>query len=162
MSKNSCTAVNVPGYLECQICFDSWRNPVQVLKCGHIFCSHCATANGSRCFICRGDITGTQAPDEKIIQAALSVPVVCSSCGWRGTRGEGETHRCDSRMTHSHYTRYPQHTDEEWVRIATAHRDGATTTTTETQAVVTATTAGAGSSVLGQYERQDVLTGIPL
>lgn len=119
MSKNTCTATNVPSHLECQVCLDAWRDPVQLLKCGHIFCRACVPPSSTRCPQCRGDVTGFQTPGEEIVAATWRVSVVCSSCGWRGTRQASETHRCDSRETHTAYAQYPKRTDIEWVQIAT-------------------------------------------
>lgn len=117
MNGNStCTAVQVPSYMECQVCFDTWSSPVQLTPCGHIFCAHCARGSDGRCGICRAHITTSAPASDAIFLATEVVPVVCSSCGWRGTRKQGNSHRCNVKDTHTVYERYPQRTDEEWMQ----------------------------------------------
>ncbi|CCW62592.1 unnamed protein product [Phytomonas sp. EM1] len=118
MPKNACTAVHVAAHLECQVCFDTWSDPIQ-LNCGHIFCMHCVPASITRCHICNTRILAMQPPGEYIVQETLKVPVLCSSCGWRGTRKMASAHRCDSREVHSMFESYPRLNDDEWFKLAT-------------------------------------------
>jgi hypothetical protein len=53
----------------------------------------------------------------------MNVPVLCSSCGWRGSRKASLTHRCDPGQTHSPYMVQRPMTDEEWVAFALQGRD---------------------------------------
>ncbi|KPI83521.1 hypothetical protein ABL78_7437 [Leptomonas seymouri] len=118
MNKNTCTAVKVPLHMECQVCFDSWTNPTQLLKCGHIFCENCVPPVTMRCSMCYATVTSYSKPSAAIVEASMNVPVLCSSCGWRGSRKASLAHRCDPGQTHSPYmTQYPM-TDEEWMAFA--------------------------------------------
>lgn len=155
MNKSTCTAVNVPSHMECLICYDSWTNPTQLLKCGHIFCENCVSASTKRCSICYATVTGFTKPSAAIVDASLDVPVLCSSCGWRGTRKASLTHRCDPGQTHSPYmTQHPM-SDEEWVAFAMQGRDakGKLIATSVTHRV--ALTASEGITT-------DAVQGIPL
>ncbi|KAG5478270.1 hypothetical protein CUR178_04985 [Leishmania enriettii] len=118
MYKSTCTAVHVPLHIECQVCYDTWTNPVQLLKCGHIFCRNCAPPKTTRCAICHSTVLGFAMPSEGVVEASMNVPVLCTSCGWRGTRKASLSHRCDSGLTHSSYTTQPPMTDREWVDFA--------------------------------------------
>ncbi|CCW65974.1 unnamed protein product [Phytomonas sp. Hart1] len=118
MPRNACTAVHVAAHMECQVCFDTWSHPMQ-LNCGHIFCEHCVPTCVTHCHICHSHIFGMHPPSDHIIEETLKVPVLCSSCGWRGTRKASEAHRCDSREVHSMFESYPQLSDDDWFKIAT-------------------------------------------
>lgn len=155
MNRNTCTAVNMPTHLECQVCFDTWTNPVQLLKCGHIFCRNCAPPSTTRCTICNAAVAGFSIPSEGVIEASMSVPVLCTSCSWRGTRKASLAHQCDSGHTHSMYEERPAMTDREWVEYALQGRDGvvaaAVTRTTHQEALPSA------AAIYGEP-----VTGIPL
>lgn len=157
MSNNTCTAVSTPAQLECQICLDTWRNPIQLLPCGHIFCARCVSGGaGAKCHVCQVPVTGTEKPSAAITAATAAVPVVCSSCGWRGTRREAEAHRCDSRDTNSTYDTYPQRTDEEWLRVATG--GGGDANAVLRAAVATADGAGPEGTPVWLYQSHAVYT----
>ncbi|CAJ1014883.1 Zinc finger, C3HC4 type (RING finger)/RING-type zinc-finger containing protein, putative [Leishmania lindenbergi] len=123
MNKNTCTAVHVPAHIECQVCYDTWTNPVQLLKCGHIFCRNCAPPATTRCAICHSTVAGFAMPSEGIIEASMNVPVLCTSCGWRGTRKASLSHQCNPGQTHSLYITQPPMTDREWVEFALQGRN---------------------------------------
>ncbi|KPA79205.1 hypothetical protein ABB37_05694 [Leptomonas pyrrhocoris] len=123
MNRNTCTAVHVPSHMECQVCFDSWTSPTQLLKCGHIFCENCVSPSTTRCSICHATVTGFTKPSASIMEASMNIPVLCSSCGWRGTRKASLVHRCDPGQTHSPYMTQPPMTNEEWVAFALQGRD---------------------------------------
>ncbi|KAG5477790.1 hypothetical protein LSCM1_05089 [Leishmania martiniquensis] len=118
MHKSTCTAVHVPLHIECQVCYDSWTNPVQLLKCGHIFCQSCAPPTTTRCAICYSTVSGFAMLSEGVVEATMNVAVLCTSCGWRGTRKASLSHRCNPALTHSSYTTQPPMTDREWVDFA--------------------------------------------
>ncbi|KAK7195605.1 Zinc finger, C3HC4 type (RING finger) containing protein [Novymonas esmeraldas] len=125
MNRNTCTAVHVPTHLECQVCYDTWTHPVQLRKCGHIFCRNCVPPTTPECVVCRTAVTGFVAPSDGVCEASMNVPVMCSSCGWQGTRKASLSHQCDSCQTHSSYRPLPAMTDSEWVALALEERNGA-------------------------------------
>ncbi|CAG9574608.1 Zinc_finger_C3HC4_type_(RING_finger)_containing_protein_putative [Leishmania major strain Friedlin] len=125
MNKSTCTAVQVPKHIQCQVCYDTWTNPVQLLKCGHIFCRHCAPPTTTRCAICHTTVSGFAMPSEGITEASMSVTVLCTSCGWRGNRKASLSHQCNPSLTYSSYVTQPQMNDREWVEFALQGRNSA-------------------------------------
>ncbi|KEG10053.1 EF hand [Trypanosoma grayi] len=107
-----CKAANPPEALTCQVCLDSFQNPIQVFICGHIFCQACVEG-AKTCPTCRGKIEYTKPPGYSILQAIKVLPVICTSCGWQGMREQSSGHRCGTKETHSIYSNYPQLSDAE-------------------------------------------------
>lgn len=95
MAKPFFTAVS--GFseeLECALCLDSWKNPVELVPCGHIFCSECLPEKTKKCPLCRGAITSRKPPHRTLVNLALELTVQCSQCGWKGAREQSATHTC--------------------------------------------------------------------
>eukprot|EP00796_Vickermania_ingenoplastis_P011303 gene11303-7835_t len=115
MTLNSCSAIDADPSLECQICFDTWRHPVQLDPCGHIFCAKCVTSSCSKCPSCREPIVKKREPPMEVLVAVENVRVLCGGCGWKGTRKAAEHHRCGSRDTHTELERHLERSDEEIV-----------------------------------------------
>lgn len=155
MNKNMCMAVNVPPHMECQVCYDSWTNPTQLLRCGHIFCENCISPSTTRCSICYATVTGFTKPSTAIVEASMNVPVLCSSCGWRGTRRASLIHHCDPGQTHSPYMTQQPMTCEEWVAFALHSRDANGKLTSAGIVHHTVLTSSEGIS-------SDAVQGIPL
>ncbi|RNE98043.1 EF hand [Trypanosoma conorhini] len=81
--------------LRCALCLDSWQDPVELVPCGHIFCTKCVKGVYT-CPICREPVTGSKRPNRVLVNLALAVPVKCSACGWTGTREGGSSHTCSA------------------------------------------------------------------
>lgn len=88
----SITACEPAPDLICSVCLDTWRDPVEMTKCGHIFCKACVAA-AERCPECRGPAE-RQAPSRLLVRMAQQVKVRCEGCGWRGPREAADSHRC--------------------------------------------------------------------
>lgn len=85
--------------LTCPMCLDSWRHPVELIPCGHIFCTECSLQGEEvmkQCPICRADVTTSQTPHRTLVNMALRIPVTCSLCQWKGSREASYTHNCAS------------------------------------------------------------------
>ncbi|ESL05277.1 hypothetical protein TRSC58_07082 [Trypanosoma rangeli SC58] len=83
--------------LRCALCLDSWKDPVELVSCGHIFCMECVK-DVRTCPICRESVTKSKKPNRVLVNLALMVPVRCSACGWTGTRERGTSHTCRTGM----------------------------------------------------------------
>ncbi|KEG12036.1 EF hand [Trypanosoma grayi] len=79
--------------MRCALCLDSWKNPIELVPCGHIFCKECVDDLDS-CPMCRQRPTNTKKPNRTLVNMALAIPVKCASCGWTGTREQGDSHTC--------------------------------------------------------------------
>lgn len=88
-----CVGEDFSEELMCALCLDSWKEPVEMVPCGHIFCKECASILKS-CPVCRGSIEGQRTPNRTLVNLALSVRVKCRTCGWKGTREESLHHKC--------------------------------------------------------------------
>ncbi|KAH9597219.1 hypothetical protein LSM04_005744 [Trypanosoma melophagium] len=118
-----CRVFEAPKDLTCQVCFDSFQQPTQLFACGHIFCKVCVEG-ATKCPTCRSQIDYKKPATELIQKAVELLPVVCSSCAWRGTRAQSHSHRCDTNNTNSLYSNYPRLTDEELYVRATCKSTG--------------------------------------
>ncbi|PBJ75511.1 hypothetical protein BCY84_11090 [Trypanosoma cruzi cruzi] len=85
--------------LRCALCLDSWKDPVELVPCGHIFCAICVRGMNP-CPICRQSVANNKRPNRTLVNLALAVPVKCASCSWTGTREQGNSHTCrtDTKM----------------------------------------------------------------
>ncbi|ORC76862.1 uncharacterized protein TM35_002881000 [Trypanosoma theileri] len=81
--------------LLCAICCDSWKDPIEMVPCGHIFCRACVK-DVKTCPLCRGSVTNMTRPNRTLVNISLAVPVKCVTCGWTGTREQGNSHVCGS------------------------------------------------------------------
>ncbi|CCW65976.1 unnamed protein product [Phytomonas sp. Hart1] len=79
--------------LTCNICMDSWKDPQEVVPCGHIFCKECCKSIHT-CSICRVPIQSYRKPNRALVNLALQVRVRCGKCQWSGTREESLRHQC--------------------------------------------------------------------
>lgn len=86
-------ATNCPDELCCALCLDSWKNPVELQPCGHIFCQECIGAPRV-CPVCRAPVNCTKQPHRSLVNLAQNLPVRCSSCGWTGRREGSDSHTC--------------------------------------------------------------------
>ncbi|KAG5477793.1 hypothetical protein LSCM1_05092 [Leishmania martiniquensis] len=90
---NFCVGEGFSEELTCAVCLDSWKDPIELAPCGHIFCRACA--EGLReCPVCREPISSTKAPNRTLVNIAKQIQVKCSQCGWRGTREKSMSHEC--------------------------------------------------------------------
>ncbi|XP_065661962.1 uncharacterized protein LOC100201887 [Hydra vulgaris] len=96
----------VPLDLECGICLFVVREPVQILACGHRFCSHCfenlkkLPADRLRCPKDNASIdTNKVFPDTAALRTVSNLTVRCSKTGegclWQGALRELENHLKD-------------------------------------------------------------------
>lgn len=90
---NLCMGQDFSDELECPLCLDSWKDPVENVPCGHIYCKECGKGL-SECPVCRKKIESTRAPHRTLVNMALQVTVKCVRCGWTGTREQGMNHVC--------------------------------------------------------------------
>ncbi|KAG5478031.1 hypothetical protein LSCM4_05429 [Leishmania orientalis] len=90
---NLCIGENFSEELTCAVCLDSWKDPIELAPCGHIFCKACAEGL-KECPVCRGPISSTKAPNRTLVNIAKQIQVKCARCGWRGTREKGMSHAC--------------------------------------------------------------------
>lgn len=81
--------------LTCAVCLDSWKDPIELSPCGHIFCKECAS-NLKECPVCRKKIESSSQPNRTLVNMALQIRVKCMRCGWQGTREQGMHHECGS------------------------------------------------------------------
>ncbi|KPA79210.1 hypothetical protein ABB37_05697 [Leptomonas pyrrhocoris] len=81
--------------LTCAVCLDSWKEPIELSPCGHIFCRECAVGL-KECPVCRKKIESSNQPNRTLVNMALQIPVKCMRCGWQGTREQGMRHECGS------------------------------------------------------------------
>ncbi|CAD2219849.1 Zinc finger, C3HC4 type (RING finger)/RING-type zinc-finger/zinc-RING finger domain/EF hand/EF-hand domain pair, putative [Angomonas deanei] len=91
-----CIGENVNDELVCGVCLDSFNDPVEIRRCGHIYCRKCLTGMKD-CPTCREPIESTVAPNRAIVNMALNVQVKCMKCGWKGTRESSNKHVCSSK-----------------------------------------------------------------
>jgi hypothetical protein len=82
--------------LICSVCLDTWRTPVELKPCSHIFCSECIhhVPPIVKCPECRCYIEAFKAPNRVLTRLAEQVKVKCGGCQWKGTREESVGHRC--------------------------------------------------------------------
>ncbi|XP_065661964.1 uncharacterized protein LOC136084827 [Hydra vulgaris] len=96
----------VPLDLECSICLFVVREPVQILACGHRFCSHCfenlkkLPADRLRCPKDNASIDPNKVfPDTAALRTVFNLTVRCSKTGegclWQGALRELENHLKD-------------------------------------------------------------------
>lgn len=81
--------------LLCSVCLDTWKHPVMMVPCEHIYCEGCV-ATLRNCPDCRAVIETRKAPHRILMQLSESVSVVCEGCQWGGTRSESYQHSCYS------------------------------------------------------------------
>jgi hypothetical protein len=87
-----CACEPAPELL-CSVCLDTWKDPVEIKPCAHIFCKECL-GQLDRCPDCRVAIGSTKKPNRILCKLAEEIKVKCSGCGWSGTREESSKHRC--------------------------------------------------------------------
>ncbi|EPY38092.1 EF hand [Angomonas deanei] len=92
-------AVDYDDELECPLCLDAWKKPVEASPCGHIFCEECFPQKAKSCPVCRQEIKSTQQPHRSLVNMASNVTVKCQRCGWTGTREVGYSHKCSGPKT---------------------------------------------------------------
>ncbi|CUG87793.1 zinc finger protein, putative [Bodo saltans] len=82
--------------LICSVCLDTWRRPVELKPCSHIFCDECINHVPpiQKCPECRCFIEAFKAPNRVLTRLAEQVKVVCGGCQWKGTREQSIGHRC--------------------------------------------------------------------
>ncbi|TPP44940.1 EF-hand domain pair family protein [Leishmania donovani] len=71
---NLCLGEDFSEELTCAVCLDSWKDPVELMPCGHIFCKACATGL-KECPVCRDPIRSTKAPNRTLVNMALQIRV---------------------------------------------------------------------------------------
>lgn len=113
MTQGNCVAIQEIASLTCQVCFDTWSNPVQLLPCRHTFCAKCVPPSVLDCPLCKSLVQQRGLPEEGIMNASELVRVRCGGCGWEGTRKASFAHHCGVNDTHSKLESYPEQTDEE-------------------------------------------------
>jgi hypothetical protein len=80
--------------IECAVCLDPWRMPVEVQPCSHVFCAPCLRP-GQPCAVCRAAVTdASKRPHRILCELAAAVEVTCDRCRWVGTRELSEAHAC--------------------------------------------------------------------
>ncbi|KPA79209.1 hypothetical protein ABB37_05696 [Leptomonas pyrrhocoris] len=92
---NLCVGQDFSEELTCAVCLDSWKEPIELSPCGHIFCRECAVGL-KECPVCRKKIESSNQPNRTLVNMALQIPVKCMRCGWQGTREQGMRHECGS------------------------------------------------------------------
>ncbi|CBZ27467.1 conserved hypothetical protein [Leishmania mexicana MHOM/GT/2001/U1103] len=97
---NLCIGEDFSEELTCAVCLDSWKDPVELMPCGHIFCKACAT-DLKECPVCRDSVRSTKAPNRTLVNMALQIQVKCRRCQWKGTREQGMTHVCGKASSSS-------------------------------------------------------------
>ncbi|KAK7195603.1 Zinc finger C3HC4 type (RING finger) protein [Novymonas esmeraldas] len=88
-----CVGEDFSEELTCAVCLDSWKDPIELAPCGHIFCKECASGLKD-CPVCRDHIASTKAPNRTLVNMALQIRVKCMRCGWKGKREQGMSHVC--------------------------------------------------------------------
>lgn len=79
--------------LICSVCLDTWKHPVMLRPCEHVYCESCV-ASLRHCPDCRKSISERSKPHRILQQIAEQVRVTCEGCGWCGSRSESYDHRC--------------------------------------------------------------------
>lgn len=98
-----CIAVDFSEELECPVCLDAWRVPVEVLPCGHIYCQDClGSLQDKLCAVCRDKITSTRSPNRTLVNLSLNVMTKCQNCGWTGRREASFSHSCKAEDVERH------------------------------------------------------------
>jgi Ca2+-binding EF-hand superfamily protein len=92
---NLCVGQDFSEELTCAVCLDSWKDPIELSPCGHIFCRECASGL-KECPVCREKIESSSQPNRTLVNMALQIRVKCMRCGWQGTREQGMRHVCGS------------------------------------------------------------------
>ncbi|XQJ27365.1 Zinc finger, C3HC4 type (RING finger)/Ring finger domain/zinc-RING finger domain/EF-hand domain pair/EF hand/EF-hand domain/Secreted protein acidic and rich in cysteine Ca binding region containing protein, putative [Leishmania guyanensis] len=77
----------------CAVCLDSWKDPIELTPCGHIFCKACAQ-DLKECPVCRKKIDLMKTPNRTLVNMAKQIRVKCMRCEWKGTREQGMSHVC--------------------------------------------------------------------
>ena len=88
--------IAVDGYdeeLHCAICLDSFKDPVELQPCEHVYCKACA-AQLVTCPSCRKNISARGPAHLVIRNLALKVKVLCDQCKWVGHREDAPRHVC--------------------------------------------------------------------
>ncbi|GET88982.1 zinc finger, C3HC4 type (RING finger)/EF-hand domain pair, putative [Leishmania tarentolae] len=98
--ENLCVGEDFCEELTCAVCLDSWKDPIELSPCGHIFCKACATSL-KECPVCRKPIESTKTPNRTLVNMALQIQVRCRQCQWKGTREQGMSHVCGKVMESS-------------------------------------------------------------
>ena len=80
--------------LECAICLEPWKDPVELQPCKHVFCRECVQRL-DKCPDCRQGINSLAPPNRILVNMASEVQVQCKRCSWKGSRAASSTHRCD-------------------------------------------------------------------
>eukprot|EP00796_Vickermania_ingenoplastis_P011302 gene11302-7834_t len=92
---DACMAIDFPEELECAVCLDSWKQPRELLPCGHIYCAGCLPSLlQHECAVCREKIEGSRVPHRTLINMAMNLKVECQLCGWTGKREMSLKHTC--------------------------------------------------------------------
>ncbi|XP_004205675.1 uncharacterized protein LOC101237747 isoform X1 [Hydra vulgaris] len=110
----------IPSDMECGICLFVVREPVQIMACGHRFCSHCfeklktSPAERLRCPKDNGNINLDMVFYDKAAQRAVSnLAVKCSKmhdgCSWQGSLHELEKHVNDCYFHNKTNSVYQEH-----------------------------------------------------
>ncbi|XP_065661963.1 uncharacterized protein LOC101237747 isoform X2 [Hydra vulgaris] len=110
----------IPSDMECGICLFVVREPVQIMACGHRFCSHCfeklktSSAERLRCPKDNGNINLDMVFYDKAAQRAVSnLAVKCSKmrdgCSWQGSLHELEKHVNDCYFHNKSNSVYQEH-----------------------------------------------------
>jgi hypothetical protein len=85
--------------LTCSICFDVFRDPVQVCAFQHTYCRWCiaqAKVTNAKCPMCRGPLVAEE-PAEAKRDEILQLPVHClhAGCEWTGPFAYYEAHKAE-------------------------------------------------------------------
>ena len=85
----------LPSHLECEICLDVLRNPVQTSCCGQSYCRKCTSKLIKKvCPHCRAKLE--TFPDKKSIRLINDLEIKCpyyiKKCHWKGCASELNNH----------------------------------------------------------------------
>jgi len=79
--------------IECGVCKEVWRDPIELQPCGHIFCRTCV-GDQRRCPICRKEIVSRSTPNRILVHQAAEQQVRCDRCYAKMPNKARTTHAC--------------------------------------------------------------------
>eukprot|EP00388_Colpodella_angusta_P025568 GDKK01003037.1.p1 GENE.GDKK01003037.1~~GDKK01003037.1.p1 ORF type:complete len:125 (+),score=4.25 GDKK01003037.1:73-447(+) len=78
--------------LSCAICLRLLVDPLEIVECGHLFCSECISLPSvKKCPMCRCTNMKTKKPNRTILRLLEMAQGYCGNCGWVGTNEQYQT-----------------------------------------------------------------------
>lgn len=102
----ACMGEDFSEELTCGLCLDSWKEPIELTPCGHIFCKECFTSlHTTECPMRCGAVASQRKPNRTLVNMSLAVQVRCPTCDWTGTRETSMNHVCRSKVNNTSSSR---------------------------------------------------------